>query len=160
MRVHQKPFRIPSELQTSLVDNIPLMQLGKVVGPTNDAVLYIPCDIENPQFVALCPLDATSEDLITTGIHWNSLTPDTAATLIADATFDWATSTAYVVGQIVSDGSDYIYVCLESHTSGTFADDLASGYWKQINPKAGFLKGTITAQAAKAVTASYQIIGY
>lgn len=40
----------------------------------------------------------------------------------------WVTSTAYVAGQHVSDGGTNYY-CRTSHTSGTFATDLADGKW-------------------------------
>lgn len=41
---------------------------------------------------------------------------------------DWLTDTDYEVGDYVSE-SDIVYICTADHTSGTFADDLASGYW-------------------------------
>lgn len=40
----------------------------------------------------------------------------------------WLTSTAYVIGDLVTDGGTY-YRCLEGHTSGTFATDLAANKW-------------------------------
>ncbi len=40
----------------------------------------------------------------------------------------WATSTSYVVGNYVTE-SAVIYYCLEAHTSGTFATDLAANKW-------------------------------
>jgi len=40
----------------------------------------------------------------------------------------WATATDYVVGQYVDTGS-LTYLCNTTHTSGTFATDLASAYW-------------------------------
>jgi hypothetical protein len=40
----------------------------------------------------------------------------------------WLTATAYVVGDLVSNGGTDYY-CLVGHTSGTFATDLAAGYW-------------------------------
>ncbi len=41
----------------------------------------------------------------------------------------WVTSTAYVIGDLVIE-SDTNYVCIESHTSGTFATDLAADKWE------------------------------
>lgn len=42
---------------------------------------------------------------------------------------EWATSTSYVLyDTIEQDGSGY--VCVESHTSGTFSTDLAAGKWE------------------------------
>lgn len=40
----------------------------------------------------------------------------------------WVTSTNYKQGDYVVQ-STKIYVCIQDHTSGTFADDLAGGYW-------------------------------
>lgn len=40
----------------------------------------------------------------------------------------WVTSTAYKIGQRVSNSGSY-YPCLEAHTSETFAIDLAAGKW-------------------------------
>ena len=40
----------------------------------------------------------------------------------------WTTPTAYVVGNLVTNGGT-TYYCLVSHTSGTFATDLAAGKW-------------------------------
>lgn len=40
----------------------------------------------------------------------------------------WQTSTAYAVGDYV-DQSSTIYYCIEAHTSGTFATDLAASKW-------------------------------
>jgi len=42
---------------------------------------------------------------------------------------DWVTSTVYSPQDIVSINST-IYVCLEAHTSGTFATDLTAGKWE------------------------------
>lgn len=43
----------------------------------------------------------------------------------------WATSTAYLVGDIVIQSSK-IYQCLIAHTSGTFATDLAASKWVEL----------------------------
>lgn len=40
----------------------------------------------------------------------------------------WATGTAYVVGDVVSE-SDKSYLCVVAHTSGTFSTDLAADRW-------------------------------
>lgn len=41
----------------------------------------------------------------------------------------WLTSTSYILQEIVSYGGSS-YVCIEAHTSGTFATDLAAGKWE------------------------------
>lgn len=41
---------------------------------------------------------------------------------------DWLTSTSYIVGDLVSEGTE-AYVCAVAHSSGTFATDEAAGKW-------------------------------
>ena len=48
--------------------------------------------------------------------------------VLAGTVSAWATSTAYVVGDLRSNGGTKYY-CTEDHTSGTFATDLAAGKW-------------------------------
>lgn len=45
---------------------------------------------------------------------------------------DWATATAYMVGDLVNQGGG-AYVCLVAHTSGTFATDLAADKWMTMS---------------------------
>ena len=45
---------------------------------------------------------------------------------------NWATSTSYDVDDLAEE-SAVVYVCLEAHTSGTFATDLAAGKWQAIS---------------------------
>ena len=56
----------------------------------------------------------------------------------------WATSTAYKQGDYVAQSSK-VYVCIQDHTSGTFATDLADGYWVEEN---------LSAEVAKPVDSS------
>ena len=50
------------------------------------------------------------------------------ATLLYSAPAAWVTTTAYVVGDLRSNGGTNYY-CTTAHTSGTFATDLAAGKW-------------------------------
>lgn len=50
------------------------------------------------------------------------------ATLLYPVAAAWNTSTAYVVGDLVTN-TGTTYYCIEAHTSGTFATDLAAGKW-------------------------------
>ena len=94
------------------------------------------------------PLWAASATVTSTEYGY-SITGGTTATLIASDT--WATSTAYTAGQkVVSSG--IVYVCTRAHTSGTFATDLATGYWTQVAYATIWVTG-IT-QKANAVTDS------
>ena len=51
----------------------------------------------------------------------------------------WATSTAYAQGAYVLQSSK-VYVCIVAHTSGTFATDLADGYWVEEHLAASVAK--------------------
>ena len=42
----------------------------------------------------------------------------------------WTTTTGYAYGDLVTDSGSY-YRCLTTHTSGTFATDLAAGKWEE-----------------------------
>lgn len=59
----------------------------------------------------------------------------------------WLTATAYVENDAVEeDGSSYI--CVEAHTSGTFATDLGAGKWELVASKGDQAESTAAAQAA------------
>ena len=49
----------------------------------------------------------------------------------------WLTATSYVLDDVVTDGGN-AYYCVEAHTSGTFATDLAAGKWVQGTYPADF----------------------
>lgn len=53
------------------------------------------------------------------------------ATLLYATPAAWLTATAYVVGDLREDGGTNYY-CTTSHTSGTFATDLAAGKWAAL----------------------------
>jgi hypothetical protein len=57
---------------------------------------------------------------------WKDGAPITIATPAA-----WLTATAYTVGTLRSNGGTN-YLCIEDHTSGTFATDLAAGKWHAL----------------------------
>lgn len=48
------------------------------------------------------------------------------------ASASWATGVSYTAGQYVYDPSGNSVVCLTSHTSGTYATDLAAGKWQAV----------------------------
>lgn len=60
-----------------------------------------------------------------------ALTAQQAAAAIAgfENTGAWATATAYVVNNLASEDGN-TYICIQAHTSGTFATDLAGGQWQ------------------------------
>lgn len=54
------------------------------------------------------------------------------ATLNVSSVSAWVTATAYVIGDLRSNGGTNYY-CTTAHTSGTFATDLANGYWYALS---------------------------
>jgi hypothetical protein len=70
-------------------------------------------------------------------VTWTLAAPDPAAQTYA-AIAAWATATSYVVGNTRRQGG-YVYTCAVDHTSGTFATDLASGYWTLTGPSWGWV---------------------
>ena len=65
---------------------------------------------------------SVSEDLNTVWVSW---TPR----IYKFNTTAWLTSTAYVVGDVRTVSNLECYRCIASHTSGTFATDLAASKW-------------------------------
>ncbi len=67
--------------------------------------------------------------LITQTEYGYTITGGTSATLIPQDT--WLTSTAYTVGQVVTN-TGVLYRCTVAHTSGTFSTDLTNLKWVKI----------------------------
>jgi hypothetical protein len=57
-----------------------------------------------------------------------TVVPNTLAT-VPNWEGSWVTATAYVVNDLVRDNGS-TYICVEAHTSGTFATDLSGGKWE------------------------------
>jgi hypothetical protein len=74
---------------------------------------------------------ATDAYIIEVGAGYFRFYNDGGYVLKEDAD-DWTTGTAYKVGNFVKE-SDTIYYCVEAHTAGTFADDLAANKWVEQN---------------------------
>lgn len=55
----------------------------------------------------------------------------------------WLTATAYVIGNMVIQGTG-TYVCFVAHTSGVFATDLAAGKWGRIFDSTSFIASGIS----------------
>lgn len=51
----------------------------------------------------------------------------------------WTTTTVQAVGDIVTESSN-VYYCLQAHTAGTFATDLANGLWLLLGTESGPLE--------------------
>lgn len=85
----------------------------------------------------VCVLDHTNHTP-PDATYWQLLASkgDTGATAWS-APAAWLTATAYVAGppaSVVTQGGE-TYVCLTSHTSGTFATDLAAAKWIKVSAK-------------------------
>lgn len=65
----------------------------------------------------------------------------TDATAVPDWKGAWVTATSYVVNDLVrQDGS--VYICIETHTSGTFSTDLSASKWELFAQKGAAGAGT------------------
>lgn len=95
-------------------------------------------------------LDLDSNDLLNVGVTNTStlfvgaveVTPtDLLVVETPDWQGGWATATAYLINDLVAEeGSTYI--CLESHTSGTFSTDLSALKWELFAAKGNTGAGT------------------
>lgn len=68
----------------------------------------------------------------------------------------WATTTAYLANQYVSNGHQYA-VCVVDHTSGTFATDVTSGYWEilaDLTPSVNAASASASAASASELAAA------
>jgi hypothetical protein len=79
--------------------------------------------MQQVQFLAPPMLDENATDETLTASATTG-----SVTLTAAANAAWVTNTVYVPGNTVSSGG-IVYDCLQTHKSGTFANDVASGYW-------------------------------
>jgi len=52
--------------------------------------------------------------------------------IIVDWRGDWITAQTYEVRDVVTAPDTNIYICINEHTSGAWATDLAAGYWKLV----------------------------
>lgn len=67
---------------------------------------------------------------------------------------DWVTTTVYAAKDIVKDlGTNNLYFCIVPHTSGTFATDLAAGYWT-LAFDASFTSGVSSVSAISPIISS------
>jgi len=72
--------------------------------------------------------DAYGFDLTVDGKIKTGTVPTGTSRVQKQAGSTWATSTAYIVNDVVINSST-TYICLVAHTSGTFATDLAANKW-------------------------------
>lgn len=79
----------------------------------------------------LIPFTFNSEQtyIIEAGEHYFRFIQD-GGYIVVDNPSAWVTSTAYMVGDFISN-NDKTYFCQTAHTSGTFATDLTNEYWRE-----------------------------
>lgn len=71
----------------------------------------------------------------------------------------WITSAVWKVGDRVTQSGNF-YLCIQEHTSGTFADDLAAGKWQQVTGgNALGMKDGVLTLGDSGVWAEYRYVG-
>lgn len=65
---------------------------------------------------------------------------------------NWVTATAFTVNDTCFYDGEF-YSCLEAHTSGTFATDLAAGKWQKVTDFLTVIEAEVTSQVASQVAA-------
>ena len=171
MIAYNTPERIGTDQGGSVDRRIPYIQRGLIASKINTTPMYIPCDIDHPENLMICPLalgvSANGVALFTTVVGWEvaSFLP---ASLKVVANIDiHAANIDYVIGNLVSstrEGSTLkAYICIEAHTSTTSIDfdaDYASGYWQELTTTT-FLSLAITQAGGSALAHfTYMIEGY
>ncbi len=171
MIAYNTPERIGTDQGGSVDRRIPYVQRGLIAGKINTTPMYIPCDLDYPENLQICPLalgvSANGVALFTTEVGWQvaSFLPEDLSE-ISDLDIH-AAAIDYVVGNLVTstlEGSTLkAYICIEAHTSTTSIDfdtDYAAGYWQELTTTT-FLSLAITQAGASAhAHFTYMIEGY
>jgi hypothetical protein len=142
MNPYNTPERIGTDQGGSVDKPIPYMQRGHMSGKINSTDLFIPCDLDTVDNVAITPIanaTGTSDNqvaLFTTVAGWEFDALDNANLKAVSDIDDWVTGTVYEVGTVVDGIEDdsIAYICVFAHTADTlFADDLALVYWQALS---------------------------
>lgn len=166
---YNAPRRTGTDQGGSVRNKIQYFQEGRYAAPGNAAItdFYLPLDIIDPWNVFITPRDATTMAAIHSatagGFHVNGFATVGSASVAAVTDYDWATGTAYVLGQLINDSANAQYICTQAHTSdsASFASDLARKYWEAASPDYGFLKISLDKSASGSVLQiNYKIEGY
>lgn len=89
-------------------------------------------DFQDASSDSICPLTLIANEPNMWDSHQatNIYTGDPVTkAMVSNGTLAWKTSTAYLIGDVVTSSSTF-YKCLVGHTSGAFATDLAAGDWE------------------------------
>ena len=79
---------------------------------------------------SIAPVNFVRGPFLDTNVGNVTITPSSATgtTTLTATVPAWGTGTIYIVNDFITQGGVH-YRCIISHTGGTFATDLASGYW-------------------------------
>jgi len=117
---------LATNVQTAITAAGTAVQLGGDLGGTNTAPIV--AKIHGTTINSTAPSDTQVLAYSASQGAWVPSTATAITTVQYTWQGAWATGQSYVVNNCVNEsGSGYI--CLTNHTSGTFATDLASGYW-------------------------------
>ena len=107
--------------------------LAVLVGVSATVPAHVDFQGVNSASIRALTLVANEPDMWDSSMANNPYTGDPISkALVSNGTLAWVTSTAYVVGDVVSNSNTF-YKCLVAHTSGTFATDLAAGDWEETS---------------------------
>lgn len=136
---------------------------GADVDSTNADVLLTAADV----VLTGADVDSTNADVVLTNADVVSTNADAAAAAASAAAAivammewygPWVTSTAFVLNDVVEEaGSSYI--CVEAHTSGVFATDLAAVKWELVAEKGDPGTGDFLADGSVPMTGDLDVDG-
>lgn len=106
--------------------------LASLVGIVATVDGYVSFQDASSDVIRAVALIANEPDMWDSSEATNPYTGDPITKVLAsNGSLGWLTSTAYAVGDVVTQSSVF-YKCLVAHTSGTFATDLAAGDWVAV----------------------------
>ncbi len=108
---------------------VPLVEGGAVRSPGTYFVIETKDSTKETRVVPF-HFSTTQSYCLEFGDYYIRFYKDNGQIVVAYAA--WVTSTAYAIGNLVTNGGKY-YRCLVAHTAGTFATDLAAGDWEETN---------------------------
>lgn len=177
MNPYNKVARYGGEDVTSVKNEMLHFQFGRC-NASNFSTYYIPCDLKQPVFLSIMPVDAQSKEVLqaasgaSAGWYADLETLYTRSSVSALTGLDYATGVAFTKGQIFNSTDNLQYITIKSATTGlygtgasvystvasAFAKDLEERRIVQINP-VKWIKITMVPNATK-VTFDYKIEGY
>lgn len=111
----------------AILENMMILQVGSLMFRQGTRFVAEVKDSANKVRLERFRYSITQEYILEIGNLYIRFYANSGQVVVASAPA-WQTSTAYVVGNYVTQTA-VIYYCLIAHTSGTFATDLAAGKW-------------------------------